>query len=347
MARQSDAKAIEKLAAYSFVGRFAVADSGGARFAWPGSAVSVRFSGTKLYVDLEDVGENQFYVIVDGSVRSEKFVPGPGRKVFSLVEGLTPCEHQVTLYRLTEAFLGETEFFGFEAPDGVLLAPPARLGRRIEIIGDSISAGYGIEGWSPLCSFSPDTENHYLTYGAIAARALSAELVTIAWSGKGVFSNRGSTVDTVPMPALWRRTLPMHEESRWDFARYVPDVVVINLGTNDFAPQNLRQHAFADAYRSFVDVVRETYPRATLFCTLGPLLTDALPVGAMTLSRAREAIEDTVCGLSAAGDRAVCFVEFPEVSAAEGYGCDYHPSQETHARMATQLEAAIREKLHW
>ena len=43
------------------------------------------------------------------------------------------------------------------------------LERRIEFIGDSITAGYGVEGSSPTCVYSPETENAALTYAAQTA----------------------------------------------------------------------------------------------------------------------------------------------------------------------------------
>jgi lysophospholipase L1-like esterase len=330
-----------------FVGRFDHAHFSGARFAWPGSSVSARFSGTGIAVDLEDSGNNHFLVLVDGEPLEDKLVPGAGRKTLPLAMGLAAGDHDVTLYKLTEPLVGETEFHGFEVEGGELLPYFAPPGRTIEIIGDSISAGYGNEGTAPECPFSPATENHYLTYGALAARALGAELVTVAWSGKGVFSNAGSATDVIPMPPLWERTLPARDDSRWDFSLIEPDVVVVNLGTNDFSPNNLDQAPFADAYRAFVDKVRDTYPGAALFCVLGPSLSDFWPEGATTLTRAREAIRGTVDSLTSAGDSRVFFLEFPLITSSEGFGCDYHPTLATHARMAEQLEEAIASELGW
>jgi lysophospholipase L1-like esterase len=106
---------------------------------------------------------------------------------------------------------------------------------QLEIVGDSITCGYGDEGTMPTCSFSADTENAYLAYGAITARALNAELRTIAWG-----------------PA---------------------DAVVINLGTNDFSKGDPGQ-AFVQAYETFLKRLRVVYPQAGIFCALGSMLTD-------------------------------------------------------------------------
>jgi lysophospholipase L1-like esterase len=317
------------------------------RFAWSGTSASVRFVGPKLSVDLEDSGQNAFYLLVDGVVREPKLVPGRGQTTLVLADGLAEVERELTLVRLTEAMLGETAIFGFHAPGGELLPYRSRARRRIELIGDSISAGYGNEAAGPECSFSALDENHYLSYGAIAARTLAAELVTVAWSGKGVFRNAGHVEDTLTMPKLWRRTLPGRVDSAWDFARFVPDAVVVNLGTNDFSPNNRDQAPFAEAYARFIAELRSTYPDALLLCTNGPLLSDVVPEGSHSLSRARAAIEDAVEGRVRAGDARVAYLEFPEVSAREGYGADYHPSLLTHRRMAEQLTRALREHLGW
>jgi hypothetical protein len=124
-------------------------------------------------------------------------------------------------------------------------------------------------------------------------------------------------------------------------------VVVLNLGTNDLAPENGDQAPFAAAYQAFVEKVRDTYPDAAIFCTLGPNLSDYWPEGALTLTRARAAIQGAVSALADAGDARVFFVEFPLVMESEGWGCDYHPSLTTHARMGEQLAAAIAEQLGW
>jgi lysophospholipase L1-like esterase len=331
-------------------GRFDRSDADAPIFAWSGTRISARFTGTAAGVVLDDArGKNEFYVFVDGKLAPDKLVVETGRHSYLLGSALGPGLHEVAIHRLTEASLGETTFLGFRFGKGGKLVPgdakPAR--RRMEVIGDSISAGYGNEGKDKSCPFSPQTENHYLTYGALAARALDAEVTTVAWSGKGVFSNRGDKVDTVPMPVLWRRTLPERDDSRWDYAQYQPDVVVINLGTNDFAPGNPDWSPFPAAYLQFVREVRSRYPKAAIFCALGPALSDAWPDGRRALTTARQGIQAAVDGLSARGDARVYFVEFPVQTGENGYGCDWHPNTRTHAMMAEDLERAIREKVGW
>jgi hypothetical protein len=330
-------------------GRFDRHDPEALTFAWSGSRISARFSGTSAGVVLRDAeGKNQFGVVIDGKLQPRKLAAKSGEHAYLIGVGLSPGEHEIALHRLTEANQGETTFLGFQfGKEGKLVSPGRAPAHRVEVIGDSISTGYGNEGPDKTCHFSPETENHYLTYGAIAARGVGAELVTIAWSGKGVFTNRGSAVDTIPMPVLWKRTLPDRGDSPWNFADYQPDAVVVNLGSNDFAPEVPDYSPFDKSYLAFIRDVRAHYPKATIFCALGPALSDNWPEGRMALTNARRGVKGAVDALSAAGDRRIFFVEFPVQTGANGYGCDWHPSLRTHELMAAELEAELREKMKW
>jgi lysophospholipase L1-like esterase len=280
-------------------------------------------------------------VVIDGVVQPKLVSTG---NLDSLATGLSAGEHSVELYRRTEASQGEAQFLGFDFGGGALLAPAPAPERRIEIIGDSISAGYGDEGPDMNCPFTPDTENHYLTYGAIAARNVGADLVTVAWSGRGVVCNYGDDPTSCddPMPTVVDRILPAQATSVWNFALYQPQAVVINLGTNDFSttvdPANAE---FEAAYTTLLTRVRAAYPDAIILCTVGPLLSGT------DLATARSAITNSVQARVDAGDGQVKTFELAETDPANGYGCDWHPSQRTHQIMADTLTTTLRAELGW
>jgi lysophospholipase L1-like esterase len=209
----------------------------------------------------------------------------------------------------------------------------------IELIGDSITCGYGDVGRGPACKFGPDTEDEPEAFGARAARMLGAAHVAIAWSGRGLFVNANAD-PADPMPVLWERTLGDRPESRWDFAGYVPDVVVIDLGTNDFWNGDPGP-GFEKAYEAFLARVRARYPRAHVVAFIGPMLAgDAL-------KQARTYIAAAVAAARAGGDARVSTFEVPAQSPADGYGCDYHPSVATHTKMAERLADEIRRVTGW
>lgn len=322
-----------------FVGRFDALDPQRPRFAWSGSGMLARFSGTSVSARL--TGNQEYTVLIDGMLRPKLVSTG---SIDLLADDLDPGEHLVELYRRTEAAQGEAQFLGFDFGMGELLAPPPAPERRIEIIGDSISAGYGNEGANMSCSFTPATENHYLTYGAIAARNVGADLVTVAWSGKGVVCNYGdeATSCTEPMPTYFDRILPNRADSVWDFSAYQPQAVVINLGTNDFSTAlDPAAAEFEAAYVTLLERVRAAYADATVLCTVGPLLSGT------DLGLARDSIANAVRARTAAGDAKVKLFELAETDPTNGYGCDFHPSLRTHEVMAEVLTTTLQNELGW
>jgi len=306
-----------------------------ARFAWSGTGAIARFNGSIASVELG--GGQEYTVVVDGTVQP-KLVAKEGLN--TLTQGLSPGEHTVELYRRTEASQGESTIRSFDFGGGQLLAPKAVV-RRLEFIGDSITCGYGNEGASASCGFTPQTENHYLSYAAITARNLQAELSTVAWSGKGVVCNYGDDANscTDPMPTYYDRILPNRADSIWDFSRFQPDAVVVNLGTNDLSTNSDPDQAtFESGYKALLVRVRKAYPKAHILCTNGPMLSGT------DLTNVRRYIGDVVTELA---DPSISTFEITPQDGSDGYGCDSHPSLERHEKMAAVVTAAIKSALGW
>jgi len=322
--------------AVHFVGRVDDSDPNQARFAWSGTGVVARFDGTQVSAKLG--GSQHYTVVIDGTVIKPKLVATNGSN--ELATGLAPGEHTVELYRRTEATLGVATFMGFDFGGGTLLAPPLPR-RRIEVIGDSIACGYGNEGADMNCSFSADTANHYLAFAALTARALEAELSTVAWSGKGVVCNYGAAPASSedPLPLYYDRTLPHDATSKWNFERFSPDAVVVNLGTNDFSPSSApSQPAFETAYAALLQRIRAAYPRAYVLCTNGPMLSGS---ALSTLTRYVENVIDVLA------DPKISSFDITPQDGSDGYGCDWHPSLARHQKVAATVTAAIKAKLPW
>ena len=330
-----------------YTGRFDH-QSGGALCAWPASAVSLKFRGTGAVANL-GIGGNRVLVIVDGKPAKiltgnakEKAAPAPTPQLYSLAAGLPDGEHTVTLLKITEASCGNFQFAGFQLPAGseVLTLPAAA--RKIEVIGDSISAGYGNEAANQGEHFSPDTENAYWTYGAITARAVGADYNCYAWSGKTLWP-------TNTMPELYDRVLPKDANSVWSGDAQKPDVILINLGTNDFnRKEQPEEEAWVNAFHEFLARLRKQSPEAQIYCAHGPLLTDSYPTGAQAGTKSRRAVQRVVKEQNERGDAKVHYLEFKTQNPfVDGAGADFHPNIKTHHAMAAKFLDALKQDLGW
>ena len=321
-------------------GRFdSRADVLGPTFEWPGATLTARFRGTSVSARLKPSpgSTGQYSVYLDGEPTAVLKPAADKDAVHVLAERLPDAAHTVTLVYRNEPLLGRRQqFLGFTFPGGELLAPPPLPTRRIEIIGDSITCGYGSLGVAP-CTMSADNSSVEVTYGWLAAKALGAEPHIQCWSGIGVYRNNGGSLEET-MPQKHPRTLPRETAlSAWDFSTWTPQVVVVNLGTNDFSGGAPSEPLFRQAYVNFLRDLREHYPAAELFVGFGPMQTGA------TL---RQYLENVIEAARTGGDSKVTFVDLA-TPRAEINGCAGHPGRASQQTMATKLEAAIRAKLGW
>jgi len=247
---------------------------------WPGSAIRINFQGTGISGVFRDQDTSNYYnIIIDrDSIREVQF--GTEKKTCVLAEGLPPGKHHIEIFKRTEWDKGKTWFYGLEVPGGTTLEQPDRLPhRKIEFFGNSITCGYAI---SDMTGNSPTGyyENNYDDYAAIVARHYHAQYHCTSKSGIGIMVSWFPLI----MPEMYNRLDPTDSTSRWDFSRYTPDVVVINLLQNDSwivkLPANAEfRHRFGTtapgapaiiaAYRDFLQTIRSTYPRARIICMLG------------------------------------------------------------------------------
>ena len=317
-------------------------------FSHPGVSIKLHFKGDALELLLKDqghggeTGTNYYQVTIDGQA-PVKLAVSPSQTVYGIGQDLVLGEHTVEVLKLTESYVGPSELQGFRL-HGQLLEPPTRPALRLEFIGDSITCGYGNEvaitqADNPTTGFHSVNENITKAYGSLTARNLGAEAQMVCYSGRGLYrNNTGSTTGTLPQ--LYDSVLPDQPLSHWSFARYTPDIVVINLGTNDFAPGVPDAARFTAAYQDFVTRLRGYYPQARIICTTSPMLSDWYPSGQNQMSTIRSWVSSVVKDFNDQGDARVHYLAFAPQS--EPYGEDWHPSLSTSQSMATSLADFIR-----
>jgi hypothetical protein len=310
---------------------------------WPNTAIAGNFSGSTLSVKLDDEqGKNYFNVFLDGDLTYPYVLEAAkGDKTYLVAQGLAPGRHSFLITKRTEGEEGATTFRGLELADGgALLAPSPRPGRRIEFFGDSITSGMGNEGADNGRDDLSKDKNSFMSYAAITARALNAELHSTSQSGIGVM------ISWFPftMPDFYDQLSAVgNNDSKWDFGRWTPDVVVINLLQNDswligrdhkLQPEPDAAGRIA-AYQAFVARVRQLYPKAYIVCALGSM--EATKAGSEWPGYVTAAVER----LRKGGDARIDTVFFPFT----GYG--QHPRVKQHQANAARLTAFIKSKMGW
>ncbi|HOY79330.1 MAG TPA: GDSL-type esterase/lipase family protein [Hyphomonadaceae bacterium] len=312
------------------LGRVEPVGASGFRMEWPMSGLEARFTGGVLTAVIEDTGNNWLNVDIDGLVTPVAL--SKGRKTYQLFSG-APGAHIVRVTRRTGALAGATTFVSLTATG---LTPTEAPTRRMLVIGDSISAGYGVEGADQHCSYSTATQNAGTAWPALLARAYQTDLQLIAVDGRGVYRNYSGGERT--MPALMQLQLPSGKTS-WR-GKFSAQLVIVHLGTNDFDKGDPGPN-FRAAYQSLLLKVRLEQPDAEIIAAIGGMLDPE------KLAMAKKAIEGAVAARRTAGDRKVTFVYLDPPTGGRRFGCDWHPGKDAQSYMARTLQSAIEGTLGW
>lgn len=319
-----------------FSGRVYVADST-ASFDWSGVQIAFTFEGTSLSLELSGGNENQYNVIIDGGSASLLKITTGNQATYTVAKGLTDGVHTALIQKRTEAF------FGVQVLNNIILDTNKWVqdsnpfpSRKLEFIGDSITCGYGDEGTFP-CSFSADTENNLRAYGALVGQHFNAEVFVESWSGKGMVRNYGdpNITSTDPFPSYYNKTLASPNVSPiWEFG-WIPDGVVINLGTNDYSTQPFPpESVYGGGYLEFIARLRQKYGSGIkLFLVCGP----------MTGNPCCQYVQNVV----SQAQPNVYYVDLQNILTSGDLGCDYHPNVNGHVKMAAGTIPVISKALNW
>lgn len=326
-----------------YVGRFDFSNPQEARFDWSGVYIQFSFRSTECSVKMSDTGHNYYNVIVDGQPAKTFDVKSDTTLVIDSKLGTQV--HNVQIYKRTEGNQGTGTFKGILLSENGEMLPWKEIPvRKIEFIGNSITCGYGTEGLSKDEHFKLSTENNYQSYASIMARAFNADYHIVAHSGEGVVRNYGYKEKVSPtgtMPVRFNRLYDEKESPIWNFKQWKPDLVVINLGTNDFTTQPYPDKAvFKSGYEKLINEVRKQYGDLPIFCIVGPMIDEPC------YSYVKEMVEDF---RTVYQKKNVYFIGIPTylTNPEKDLGSDYHPNYQGQRKMAAHVLPAISSVLGW
>lgn len=260
----------------------------------------------------------------------------------------------VRVIKLSEAAFAYAGFCGLKV-DGQLIENSAGNKKnfrkpKIQFIGDSITCGYGIDGVFEKDEFTTEQERADKSFAFLTAKALDAEFQMISWSGIGIISCYVDVDQNCPrteilMPLLYPYTdkslsLRLKAEPEiWPAGRFSPDIVVINLGTNDASYTRQKEErisAFITCYRQLLENVHRDSPSASIIACLGVMGQDLCG-----------AVEDAVSFFKNDFPKAdVSVLKFDVQDEKDGIGTDWHPSARTHQKLAQKLVEHIKRHTH-
>ncbi len=321
------------------------------------SAIEFTFTGMKAEAvlwsnspELEDIYKAWVAVYIDEEeTPSKRFRLDREMDTYLLFESKEAKNTKIRLVKYSEAAFGKVGIMKLLIDSEQPPQPTAKRSRRLEFIGDSITCGYGNEGQWMVDSFHTAQENPWEAYAARTARKLEADYHLVCWSGIGIISNwtdKEEPNEELLMPVLYpftdrstELTIENEASELWDNNLFVPDCIVINLGTNDNSytkeiPE--RVSAFEEKYYDFIKMVRQKNPTSIILCTLGAMGGELC-----------ESVHEQVRRLVTEGDHKLYAMSFDVQKEEDGIGADWHPSKLTHEKMAVKLEARIRELLNW
>ncbi|MGH9378620.1 MAG: GDSL-type esterase/lipase family protein, partial [Terriglobia bacterium] len=154
-------------------------------------------------------------------------------------------------------------------------------------------------------------------YAFLTAMAFGALHNQVGFGRQGIIRTGNGDVPPASQSFGWN-----FQGSRAD-PSFIPQVVVVNQGTNDgaYPPEQ-----FEPAYRAYIEEIRKAYPQAAIFCMR--------PFGGFHEKDIRKAV-------SSLADAKIFYVDTTSWLAASDYTDGIHPTAAGHLKAAQKLIRVI------
>ncbi|HWT76975.1 MAG TPA: SGNH/GDSL hydrolase family protein [Mobilitalea sp.] len=329
--------------------------------AFSAAGADFTFTGTKAVITLK--GDNiaiagmsqesfcRYGIYVNDELVADELLKEP-EKTITVYESDVEKTVTVRVLKLSEAANSTIGIGKIQVTAKEPIKPTAAKSHRIEFVGDSITCGFGVDDSDVNGEFTTAMEVATKAYAYNTAQALDADYSLVCLSGYGIISgytaNGMQNASQIIPPyydkigfsyGYFNSTLQVSTLD-WDFSRFVPELIVVNLGTNDnsYCGNDAdKQEEYVKGYVEFLKQIRANNPDAAILCTLGMMGDTLYP-----------SVEKAVSSYTQeTGDTRIYSMKFDVQQASDGYGACWHPSEVTHQKAADKLTARIKTIMGW
>ena len=254
--------------------------------------------------------DDEVYQKIDLSEGSHAYTISFSKKEIMHVKIIQITELQYGFFQLEDIRV-DGEIFKWDKPQESILW-----------IGDSLSAGYGLESDTTPLVFNTHFEDCTHAYPYLVSHALNTTPIIIAYSGNGILSRwipetEEAVNDEDILPSIF--PYDIDEDPSW---------VIINLGTNDASytrgiPE--REQRFQKLYIDFIQTLKAKFPNAKFLLCYG-LMEETL------LSSVKNVAKET----------SSLFLRFDTATEKDGFCFASHPNKASQRNAANTLIHFIR-----
>lgn len=331
---------------------------------WTGSFVEFNVMASEFKILLEgpyNCYENWIAIEINGEIISRRMVEKEKQWVTIFRMRNPENVTNVRIIKEVQAFASDGEhrlnIYEIET-DGELL-PVEDKPVKIEFIGDSITSAEGCIGAKCEMDWISSHFSHVNSYPYLVGKRLNADVRVFSQSGWGTYCSWDCDLHAA-LPKYYERICSLvdpgylrenHFADKWDFSKWQPDAIIINLGTNDDGAFHNNECANAsllkmendeyveedrikvrDAMVDFIKVVRNNNPKAFIGWGIGALGYKLEPT-------IKEAVKIYITETK---DINVKYIRLPEVN-DDTIGARSHPGRKAHEAMAKVIEEAVIE----
>jgi len=318
-----------------YYGRWDFSNPTSPTHSWPGVYIYAKFEGTSIGVSVND-NFCYYNVFIDDTLFSIFHGDKSGIASYTLATGLKDTVHTILFTLRNETNWAKFSFNGFILDDEKNLLPaPVNPEKKIEFIGDSYTAAAGNLWIDNTAAPSGDYTDVYQGFASITGRHYNAQYMVSARSGFGlVLDYQGIYGNS--LPAVYDRALVYTLNPKWNFSAWVPNLVVITLGLNDYNGWGGYSHPltqdnallYRERYHDFIATIMDVYPHVNI-----------LVVAPNDIAWLKEQCLQVVSDENAKGHTNVYYSYFPLYNGH--YVNSYHPDVFAHNEIAKKLIASI------